>query len=87
MRCRLRDLTDACGLRAQHVEDLVDALRDVDQGEMVPYAETVATLSSAPRRGAGHRRVLGPRWKVEAFLDQTGLLGLVDAGVASARTS
>jgi putative hydrolase of the HAD superfamily len=46
VRSRLRNLTDACDVQDQHFEDLVGALREIDQGDMVPYPEAVATLSS-----------------------------------------
>jgi len=85
VRSRLHDLTDACGVRDQHVEDLVDALRDVDQGEMVPYPEAVATLSSLRDAGLAIGVCSNWGWELDAFLDQAGLLGLVDAGVTSAR--
>ena len=85
VRSRLRDLTDACGVRDQHVEDLLDALRDVDQGEMVPYPEAVATLSSLRDAGLAIGVCSNWGWELDAFLEQAGLLELVDAGVTSAR--
>src|ERR1700728_1223950 len=46
VRLRLRDLTSACGVPDPHVDDLIDAVRASDQGDMVPYPEAVSTLES-----------------------------------------
>jgi putative hydrolase of the HAD superfamily len=85
VRARLRDLTDVCGVQEQHVEDLLDALGDVNQGEMVSYAEAWATLSSLRDAGLAIGVCSNWGWELDAFLDQAGLLGLVDASVTSAR--
>jgi putative hydrolase of the HAD superfamily len=85
VRSRLRDLTDACGVSDPHVEGLVDALRAVDQGSMVPYPEAAATLSSLRESGLAIGVCSNWGWELDAFLDETGLLGLIDVRVTSAR--
>ncbi|HEY5385705.1 MAG TPA: HAD family hydrolase, partial [Acidimicrobiales bacterium] len=85
VRLRLRDLTSACGVPDPHVDDLIDALRASDQGDMVPYPESVATLESLRASGLAIGVCSNWGWELNAFLDQVGLLGLVDVGVTSAR--
>jgi putative hydrolase of the HAD superfamily len=85
VRLRLRDLTDACGVPDAHTEELIDALRASDQGAMVPYPETAATLSSLRDAGLAIGVCSNWGWELDAFLDQVGVLHLVDAGVTSAR--
>ncbi len=85
VRVRLRDLTGACGVRGPHVEDLIDALRALDQGPMVPYPEAAATLSALRRAGLAIGVCSNWGWELDGFLDEVGLLPLVDAGVTSAR--
>ncbi len=85
VRSRLRDLTDACGVPDQQVDVLVDALRAVDQRAMVPYPEAATTLSSLQRDGLAIGVCSNWGWELDAFLDQVGLLELVDVGVTSAR--
>jgi putative hydrolase of the HAD superfamily len=85
VRLRLRDLTSACGVPDPHVEDLVDALRASDQGAMVAYAEAAQTLASLRASGLGIGVCSNWGWELDAFLDQVGLLHLVDIGITSAR--
>ena len=85
VRLRLRLLTKACGVPDPHVENLVDALRASDQGAMVPYPEAAVTLSSLRRAGLAIGVCSNWGWELDAFLQQVGLLELVDAGVTSAR--
>jgi putative hydrolase of the HAD superfamily len=85
VRSRLRDLAGACGVADPHVEGLVDALRAVDQGAMVPYPEAAQTLSSLRDAGLAVGVCSNWGWELDPFLDEAGLLGLVDAGVTSAR--
>ena len=85
VRLRLRDLTSACGVPDPHVDDLIDALRASDQGAMVPYPESAATLESLRASGLAIGVCSNWGWELNAFLDQVGLLGLVDVGVTSAR--
>ncbi|HEX4433935.1 MAG TPA: HAD family hydrolase [Acidimicrobiales bacterium] len=85
VRRRLRDLTDACGVPDVQAEDLIDVLRASDQGAMVAYPESAATLSSLRSAGLAIGVCSNWGWELDAYLDQVGLLGLVDAGVTSAR--
>jgi putative hydrolase of the HAD superfamily len=85
VRTRLRDLTGSCGVADPHVEGLVDALRDVDQSPMVAYPESAATLSSLREAGLAIGVCSNWGWELNAFLDQAGLLALIDVSVTSAR--
>jgi putative hydrolase of the HAD superfamily len=85
VRLRLRDLTNACGVPDAGVDDLIDALRASDQGAMVPYPESAATLETLRSFGLAIGVCSNWGWELNAFLDQVGLLRLVDVGVTSAR--
>jgi putative hydrolase of the HAD superfamily len=85
VRLRLRDLTSACGVPDPHVEDLIDALRSSDQGAMVPYPEAAPTLASLRASGLAVGVCSNWGWELDAFLEQVGLLELVDSGITSAR--
>ena len=85
VRTRLRDLTGACGVSEAHVEELVDALRAVDQGAVVPYPEAAATLSSLRAAGLAIGVCSNWGWELNAFLHAAGLLELVDVSITSAR--
>jgi putative hydrolase of the HAD superfamily len=85
VRVRLRELTGACGVPGPHVEDLVDALRASDQGPMVAYPEAAVTLSALRQAGLAIGVCSNWGWELNGFLDEVGLLPLVDAGVTSAR--
>ena len=85
VRSRLRDLAGTCGVADPHLEGLVDALRAVDQGAMVPYPEAAQTLSSLRGAGLAVGVCSNWGWDLDPFLDEAGLLGMVDAGVTSAR--
>jgi putative hydrolase of the HAD superfamily len=85
VRLRLRDLTDACGVSEPHAEGLIDALRASDGGAMVAYPESAPTLSSLRAAGLAVGVCSNWGWELNAFLDEVGLLGLVDVAVTSAR--
>jgi putative hydrolase of the HAD superfamily len=85
VRARLRDLTSAAGVPDADVEDLIDALRASDRGPMVPYPEAAATLSSLREAGLGIGVCSNWGWELNGFLEEVGLLHLVDAAVTSAR--
>jgi putative hydrolase of the HAD superfamily len=85
VRLRLRDLTNACGVPDSGVDELIDALRASDQGAMVAYPESAPTLVSLRAAGLAIGVCSNWGWELNAFLDQAGLLGLVDVGVTSAR--
>src|SRR3974390_2886460 len=44
-RSPLRDLGDSCGVQAHDADDLIEALRAADQGEMTAYPEAAETLA------------------------------------------
>src|SRR6516162_5773330 len=46
VRSRLRDLVDSCGVQAHDADDLIEALRRADQGEMTAYPEAAETLGT-----------------------------------------
>jgi len=85
VRTRLRDLTGCCGVTDPHVEVLVDALREVDRSPMVAYPESAATISSLREAGLAIGVCSNWGWELDAFLDQAGLLALIDVSVTSAR--
>ncbi len=85
VRLRLRDLTDACGVPDPHAEDIIDALRASDGGAMVAYPEAASTLSALRAAGLAIGVCSNWGWELDGFLDEVGLLDLVDVGVTSAR--
>jgi putative hydrolase of the HAD superfamily len=85
VRTRLRDLTGACGVTDPHVEGLVDALRAVDEGAMVSYPEAAATIRFLREAGLAIGVCSNWGWELDAFLDQAGLLTLIDVSITSAR--
>jgi putative hydrolase of the HAD superfamily len=85
VRLRLRELAMACRVDAAHVEPVVDALRALDQGEMVAYPEARQTLDALRNAGVAVAVCSNWGWELDAYLDQVGLLDLIDVAVTSAR--
>jgi putative hydrolase of the HAD superfamily len=85
VRTRLRDLTDAARVDGAHVDVVIDELRATDQGRMVAYPEARATLVSLREAGLAVGVCSNWGWELDPYLDQVGLLELVDAAVTSAR--
>jgi putative hydrolase of the HAD superfamily len=85
VRSRLRDLAGRCGVEGARSEDVVDALRAVDQGRMVAYPEAAATLTALRAAGLVVGVCSNWGWELDPFLADAGLLHLVDAGITSAR--
>jgi putative hydrolase of the HAD superfamily len=85
VRGRLGELTAACRVDPAHREDVIDALRASDQGEMIAYPEAADTLREIRRRGVAIGVCSNWGWELEAFLRQVGLRELVDSAVTSAR--
>jgi putative hydrolase of the HAD superfamily len=85
VRTRLGELSTSCGVRDEHRDAVVDALRNLDQSPMLAYPEAAATLRTL--RGSGI--VVGVcsnwGWELDAYLEQIGLLDLVDSAITSAR--
>ena len=84
VRERLRDLTTAGGVSGTDVEAVVDRLRQTDQGQMVAYPEAAATLIALRQAGLTVGVCSNWGWELNAYLDEVGLLHLVDAGITSA---
>jgi putative hydrolase of the HAD superfamily len=78
-------LSAACGVRDEHMDAVVGALRDLDQSPMVAYPEAAETLRLLREGGIAIGVCSNWGWELDAFLDQVGLLGLVDSTVTSAR--
>ncbi len=85
VRWRLRDFATAAGVSDAHVEGVVDRLRATDQSRMVAYPEAAATLASLRAAGLAVGVCSNWGWELNAYLEEVGLLHLVDAAVTSAR--
>ena len=85
VKTRLRGLASACGVDARQLDEVVDALRELDQGDMVAYPEAAATLKSLRDAGLSIGVCSNWGWELDGYLRQVGLLDLVDSGVTSAR--
>ncbi len=82
---RLRELTRTCGVDEAEREAVVDALRDLDQHPMVAYPEAAETLELLRDAGVTVGVCSNWGWELDSFLEQVGLLRLVDCAVTSAR--
>ena len=85
VRTRLRQLTRDGGVDDRDAEAIVDALRRLDEGQMVPYPEAAATLGALRDAGLIVGVCSNWGWELDAYLNQVGLLALVDSSVTSAR--
>ncbi len=85
VRSRLCDLTAACGVDDADVEGVIGSLRASDQGRMIAYPEAAATLAALRDAGLTVGVCSNWGWELNAYLDQVGLLHLVDAAITSAR--
>ncbi len=85
VRARLRQLVESGGVQPLHVDVLVDSLRAADGGPMVPYSEAESTLHAVRDAGLAVGVCSNWGWELDPFLDQTGLLDLVDSALTSAR--
>jgi putative hydrolase of the HAD superfamily len=85
VRWRLGELSTACGVKEEHTEAVVDGLRDLDQGPMVAYPEAAETLRSLREYGLAIGVCSNWGWELDAYLEEVGLLDLVDSTVTSAR--
>jgi putative hydrolase of the HAD superfamily len=84
-RSRLKDLTRSCGVDEDGEDRIIEALRASDGGRMVAYPEAATTLRSLREGGMTVGVCSNWGWELDGYLDQVGLLGLVDAAVTSAR--
>jgi putative hydrolase of the HAD superfamily len=85
VRYRLGELTRACGVDASERDAMVDALRDLDQHPMVAYPEAAETLALLREAGVTVGVCSNWGWELDAYLEQVGLLRLVDCSITSAR--
>jgi putative hydrolase of the HAD superfamily len=85
VRSRLRQLADATGVAEEDTEAIVDALRQLDQGPMLAYPEASATLQSLRQAGLAVGVCSNWGWELDAYIEEVGLLHLVDVRVTSAR--
>ena len=85
VRHRLGDLTAACGVPEDEAAPVIEAMRAADQGEMMAYAEAAPTLAALRAAGLSIGVCSNWGWDIEGFLEQIGLLALVDVAVTSAR--
>ena len=85
VRWRLGELSVACGVSTQHIAAVVDGLRTLDQSPMVAYPEAEETLRSLRDSGIAIGVCSNWGWELDAYLEEVGLLGLVDSTVTSAR--
>ena len=85
VRHRLGDLTTACGVPEAEAQAVIEAMRAADQGEMVAYVEAAPTLAALRAGGLSIGVCSNWGWEIEEFLEQIGLLALVDVAVTSAR--
>jgi putative hydrolase of the HAD superfamily len=85
VRSRLRQLTRQSGVEGDDAEAIVDALRGLDQGHMVAYPEAAETLRALREAGLTVGVCSNWGWELNAYLNQVGLLPLVDSSVTSAR--
>ncbi len=85
VRFRLGELARACGVDADEREAMVDALRSLDQHPMVAYPEAAETLALLRDAGVTVGVCSNWGWELDAYLEQVGLLRLVDCSITSAR--
>ena len=79
VRSRLRQLTKDGGVPDEHAEAVIEALRQLDQGAMVAYPEAAPTLAALREAGLTVGVCSNWGWELNAYLDEVGLLHLVDA--------
>jgi putative hydrolase of the HAD superfamily len=85
VRSRLGDLTTACDVPEDDRDRIISALRVSDKDEMVAYPEAASTLQELRDLGWLIGVCSNWGWELDAFLEQVGLLSLVDLAVTSAR--
>jgi putative hydrolase of the HAD superfamily len=85
VRSRLSELSVSCGVMSHETDAVVDALRQLDENQMVAYPEAAATLRALREAGVAIGVCSNWGWELDAYLHQVGLLDLVDSRVTSAR--
>ena len=84
-RGRLHQLVRQCGVDPAHADDLVESLRGADNGPVTAYPDAAATLIALRRAGLAVGVCSNWGWELDPFLEEAGLLHLVDVAITSAR--
>jgi putative hydrolase of the HAD superfamily len=85
VRSRVGQITKDGGVPDERAEAVIDALRQLDQGAMVAYPEAAPTLTALRDAGLTVGVCSNWGWELNAYLDEVGLLHLIDASITSAR--
>lgn len=85
VRFRLGELAQACEVRQDDVERVVDDLRALDTSPVVAYPDAAPTLRALRDRRFRIGVCSNWGWELDGHLRQAGLLDLVDTAVTSAR--
>ena len=85
VRGRLHQLVHQCGVDPAQADDLVEALRGADDGPVTAYPDAATTLGTLRRAGVAVGVCSNWGWELDPFLEDAGLLHLVDVAVTSAR--
>jgi putative hydrolase of the HAD superfamily len=78
-------LASVCGVSTHHQRELIDALRAADQRDMVAYGDAAPTLRALREAGITVAVCSNWGWEIDPYLEQVGLLPLVDVAITSAR--
>jgi putative hydrolase of the HAD superfamily len=85
VRSRLHGLSLECGVAEGDMDAVVGALRDLDRNPMASYPEAAETLSALRAAGVAIGVCSNWGWELDAYLEQVGLLSLIDCTITSAR--
>ncbi len=85
VRVRLHQLVLECGVDPADADDLVEALRGADNGPVTAYPDAAATLVTLRQAGLAVGVCSNWGWELDPFLEDAGLLHLVDVAITSAR--
>jgi putative hydrolase of the HAD superfamily len=85
VRSRLLGLSRECGVARADIDAVVCALRELDRKPMASYPEAAETLRALRAAGVAIGVCSNWGWELDAYLEEVGLLDLVDCTVTSAR--
>jgi putative hydrolase of the HAD superfamily len=85
VRSRLGQLGTDCGVDADRLDQLVEALRAADSRPMLAYPEVAEVLAALRSKGVALAVCSNWGWDLDSFLDQIGALSFFDVTVTSAR--
>jgi putative hydrolase of the HAD superfamily len=85
VRGRLSRFATGCGVANADVASVVETLRSLDRSPMVAYPDAASTLRSVREQGWAVGVCSNWGWELDPFLDEVGLLHLVDSAITSAR--